>query len=236
MIKVGITERGDAGVDFSWVDKLLPINIIISKNLNDSLINALLDNQSKIIFHMTCTGYGSTILEPNVPNWAWTHNQVKRLIEAGFPVEQIVLRIDPIIPTKRGIERAEDTLEDFLDTGIKRVRYSFLDMYPHVKKRFEAEGLPLPYETFGPPSSSVLLAVEMLTRFEKYYHMESCAEYTKHQMGCISQLDFDILHIHNDNLAGGYQRRGCMCLAGKTELLNSKTRCPHQCLYCYWKD
>lgn len=24
--------------------------------------------------------------------------------------------------------------------------------------------------------------------------------------------------------------------AGKTELLKHKTRCPHGCLYCYWKD
>ena len=27
-----------------------------------------------------------------------------------------------------------------------------------------------------------------------------------------------------------------MCYAGKTELLKHKTRCPHGCLYCYWKD
>lgn len=236
MVKIGITERGDAGVDFSWVDKLLPINIIISKNLNDGLINAPIEHKDKIIFHMTCTGYGETALEPNVPNWAWTHSQIKKLIDSGFPVEQIVLRVDPIIPTKRGIERAEDMLENFMDTGIRRVRYSFIDMYPHVKKRFKDAGLPLPYETFAPPSNAVLSAVEMMNRFEEHYHFESCAENTKHQMGCISPLDFQILGVYNDNFAGGYQRRGCMCLAGKTELLNSKTRCQHQCLYCYWKD
>ena len=31
-MKIGITEAGDAGLDFSWVDKLFNINIIITKH------------------------------------------------------------------------------------------------------------------------------------------------------------------------------------------------------------
>ena len=34
----------------------------------------------------------------------------------------------------------------------------------------------------------------------------------------------------------GPQRPKCMCYSGKTELLAHKQRCPHGCLYCYWRD
>lgn len=51
-IKIGVTERGDAGIDFSWVQKLYPANVIIFKNLNDKLIDNLVRNKDKIIFHI----------------------------------------------------------------------------------------------------------------------------------------------------------------------------------------
>ena len=63
-MKIGITEAGDAGLDFSWVDKLFDINIIITKHLtarNEQLIKALLENSHKINLHCTCTGYGGTL-------------------------------------------------------------------------------------------------------------------------------------------------------------------------------
>jgi len=31
---VGITERGDAGIDFSWQHRLLDVNILITKRLS----------------------------------------------------------------------------------------------------------------------------------------------------------------------------------------------------------
>lgn len=236
LIKVGITERGDAGIDFSWVDKLLDANIIISKYLNDGLINELVAHKNKIIFHMTCTGLGETVVEPNVHNVMWTHQQILKLIDFGFPVEQIVLRIDPIIPTKKGIASAEGVLFAFQDTGINRVRYSFLDMYPHVIARFTKAGTTLPYSTFCASKSMIDDALKMLDCYEDKYKFEACAENTKHQLGCISQKDFDILGIQGKAEPVGFQRKGCMCIAGKTELLSSKIRCPNGCLYCYWKD
>jgi len=236
LIKIGITERGDAGIDFSWVNKLLDANIIISKYLNDGLINELINHKDKIIFHMTCTGYGETVIERNVHNFMWTHQQALKLIDMGFPINQIVLRIDPIIPTEKGIIKADGVLDCFLDTGIKRVRYSFLDIYPHVKKRFEKSIVKIPYSTFCAPKEMIDNALKMLDCYETKYELESCAENTKHQLGCISQKDFDILGITEKAESAGYQRKGCMCVAGKTELLNSKTRCPNGCLYCYWKD
>lgn len=235
-MKIGITERGDAGIDFSWVEKLYPANVIISKNLNDKLIANLVKNKGKIIFHMTCTGFGGTIIEPNVPNVDFTYNQIVKLINEGFPVGQITLRIDPIIPTEKGLCTVENLLQKFENTGIKRIRYSFLDMYPHVKKRFEENSIKLPYTDFTAPKEMINNAILLFDKYENIYEFESCAEYTKHRLGCISQKDLDILGIEEKIEASGFQRKACLCASGKTELLASRTRCPHQCLYCYWKD
>jgi len=234
-VKFGITERGDAGIDFSWEDKLLNANIIISKNLSDKLVEKLVRHKEKIIFHMTCTGFGGTIIEPNVHDYHWTHQQALKLIDRGFPVDQIVLRVDPIIPTKKGLNTAKYVLDQFFDTGIKRVRYSFLDMYPHVIERFKRAGVYIPYSTFMVPINMVNDAMEILDYYEDKYELEACAENTKHKLGCISQKDFDILGIKEQAAPAGFQRKGCLCIAGKTELLTSKKQCPNKCLYCYWK-
>lgn len=235
-MKIGITERGDAGIDFSWVEKLYPANIIISKNLNDKLIANLVGNKNKIIFHMTCTGFGGTKIEPNVPNVDFTHEQILKLIDEGFPAKQITLRIDPIVPTEKGLCTVENLLQKFKDTGIKRIRYSFLDMYPHVKERFEENNIELPYDNFSAPKFMMDNSILLFEKYEDVYEFESCAEYTKHQLGCISQKDLDVLGIKEKIEVSGFQRKGCLCAAEKTELLTNKTRCPHQCLYCYWKD
>jgi DNA repair photolyase len=236
MVKVGITERGDPGLDFSWVDKLLDANIIITKNLNDTIIDHLLNNKEKIILHITCTGFGKTKVEPNVPSKIVTYTQTKKLIENGFPIKQVVLRVDPIIPLKITLEqRVKEVLELFKDTGIKRVRYSFLDMYPHVKERLQKAGMNLPYNSFCCPDYMKEDALNLLKQYEGIYEFEACAESTFHQLGCISQKDFDILGIKEQAEPVGYQRKGCMCIAGKTELLTNKKKCPHGCLYCYWK-
>ena len=185
---------------------------------------------------MTCTGMGGTVIEPNVPSLVDTYWSVKKLINYGFPARQVVLRVDPIIPTIKGILTAERVLRNFVDSGVKRVRYSFLDMYPHVAERFTKAEVKIPYNTFCAPQRMIENALEMLSDYESVYELEACAEYTPHKLGCISQKDFDILGIDYVPTVGGFQRTGCLCVAGKTELLASKHRCPHACLYCYWKD
>lgn len=238
MRKVGVTEAGDAGLDFSWVDKLFDVNIIITKHLsqkNDQLIKALTENSSKIILHCTCTGWGGTEMERRVPTKEDVHDGVLRLIDSGFPVSHIVLRTDPIIPTKKGIDRVRSVWDLFADTGIERCRYSVIDMYPHTKERIETVYGTVPFDTFKAPQSMMDAVRDAVVNYGKY-HFESCAESLPEQIGCVSEKDFNILGVPFENEIGGFQRRGCLCVAGKTELLTAKKRCPSGCLYCYWKD
>jgi len=71
--------------------------------------------------------------------------------------------------------------------------------------------------------------------------VEACAEPTLTEAircGCVSEYDIQLmgLTVGDDMDAAGYQRRDCLCYSGKKELLNSRKPCPHQCLYCFWKD
>ena len=108
-MKIGITERGDASIDYQWVEKLPSVDgtILITKNLTDRFIDTVIKcygNGDKLIVHATCTGWGRTDFEPNVPDYKTQLHQLKKLIKKGFPADHCVLRIDPIFPTLSAFE------------------------------------------------------------------------------------------------------------------------------------
>ena len=251
--KIGATDGGDAGIDLSWVDKLDTVDgaVVITKCVSPDFIDAVIKHKDKLIVHATTTGYGGTILEPNVPYPYEQYGAVLHLVERGFPKEKIVIRVDPIVPTAKGCERALNVIKTFLDMGFMRYRISVIDMYPHVKTRFKEHGLPLPYGEKFSPNEEQLKAVDGLVIEAKNYlvslgkrlsdlRIESCAEpglTQTLQCGCISAYDLWLLNLY-DGTPGdqvGYQRKACMCYSGKTELLTSRVPCPHQCLYCFWR-
>lgn len=236
-LKCGITERGDASINRKWEVNMMPnINIIISKRLTDIMIDSLVTHQDRVIFHHTVTGYGGTVLEKFVAPAEWSFEQCKKLIEKGFPAKQIVLRLDPVIPTKKGIATALNVLELYKTLGIKRVRFSFMDLYPHVQKRFTEQKIPLPWEGFRAPDEWMESFLYQIEGYKAIYEFESCAELTNYQVGCVSEKDYFILGLPLPNARGGHQRPACLCLGTKIELLDKPQPCAHNCIYCYWKD
>lgn len=246
-MKIGITEAGDASLDYSWVNKMNDLDgaIIISKNITDKLIEEILKYKDKIILHATCTGYGGTIVEPNIPHYTEQLNQVRKLISLGFLKEQIVVRIDPIIPTDKGIQRVEDVVK-YIYSDIKRFRISVIDMYPHVRERFKLAGLPVPFDgNFQASFQDFKSLNKSIKSLKDTYgiNVESCAEAYLSEAkptGCISKEDLNILNLKSDNESLKGQRKTCLCLACKTELLTHKHHkngygCQYKCLYCYWK-
>lgn len=244
-MRIGITERGDAGIDFSWVEKLDTVDaaILITKHVSDQFISAILPHKDKVILHATITGWGKTRMEPNVPGWKYSMSQLMKLVACGFPKEQIIIRVDPIIPTKDGVQLAGTVIQEFTQNGFDRFRISIIDMYPHVRKRFADAGISTPYgDNFAPTDECVGRVNEMCSILQSWYpniSIEACAEpkltAVKH-IGCVNADDMKLLGLSIDNVPSGYQRHDCLCLGCKTELLENKHRCPHQCLYCYWRD
>lgn len=252
-MKIGITEHGDAGIDFRWEQKLTELNgaVLITKNLTDTFIQKVILHSENfpIIVHCTCTGWGGSMLEPNVPDFKTQLNQLQKLIKAGFPVERTVLRVDPIFPTEKGLQQIQEMFAYYhtLNLPEDKIRYrmSIVDEYPHVRERYKKIGFaPIYNGGFSPTKAHRLLVGDTLSKLP--YQFDTCAEDvlaneypdTFNIKGCISREDLSIMGIaYETNLFENPQKRtGCHCLSCKTELLRPRKTCPHNCLYCFWKD
>lgn len=249
LMKIGITERGDAGVDHSWYGNLVAVDgaVIITKKMSEKFNDLMLSTIKPCILHCTCTGWGGTWLEPNVPDYRTQISFLKKLLDAGFPAERAVLRLDPVIPTKEGLEKACAVLDyvQELKLPVTRVRFSVLDEYKHVKERLQSSGRE-PFYPDGRFQASAEQKRDVIRVLSAYPFMfESCAEdwaatasgrFTA--KGCISADDIKLLGLSLPVfLAENMQHRsGCHCLSCKTELLGKKKQCPNRCVYCYWRD
>lgn len=238
---VGITETSDPSFHLEIFDDLYRANIIVTKRLTDKLIDKLVEHKDKCILHLTCTGLGSSILEPMVPTKEMTFEKFNKLIEKGFPVEQVVLRIDPIISTHKGMQTALSVVKLFKNSGITRIRYSSYDQYKHVIERFHEAGIPLPQNCFDAPKESIILLSEYMLAASIVMgaDLEVCGEKELPTTGCISQKDIDILGLTDEIILSGSadQRGGCLCPKNKTQLIKNKPgRCENACLYCFWRD
>lgn len=249
--RVGITERGDAGRDLSWAEKLngLDLAILITKDLNEKCREKIMEAHqagNRLIVHTTCTGWGGSFVEPHVPDYRTQLHYVRALLNAGFPIRQIVLRIDPIIPTYEGLKLIPRIIEEAYDLEIlpeARIRVSVLDEYKHVRERLTKLGCPgffYPGDQFSASDEQFAQVSRILAGLADLT-FETCAEPKLSaaniaRIGCISKKDYEVFGLTVPN--GGVNpqnRHGCLCMSGKTELLENRQQCPHKCVYCYWK-
>ena len=240
--RIGTTEVGEISFNLEAFDNLYKGNIIITKRLTDQLIEKLTENKEKIILHCAITGMGGSRIEPFVPTVEQMHEKFIKLIENGFPIDHIVLRIDPIVPTEKRIETATSVLRRFGGLGIKRVRISFLDNYKHVRERFKEGNISELYNgKFHAPLEDRIKGLELIKECAMengFESVETCGEPNIESTPCLSQKDIDILGLTDEiTLVGSAeQRKSCGCPSNKSELLKIKPkRCEHKCLYCYWK-
>ena len=264
---VGITERGDAGLDLSWKDKLKTDAfggaVLITKRgdrpeFQNAITDVMIKNpdayeNKKLIIHFTITGWGGTAMEPNVSTPETVIASVKNLIKT-FPANNIVIRVDPIIPTDEGLERAKHVFDLIASElpEIKRVRISIYDDYHKAREEMMRRGYP-PVDNFTkwkneserrPNQNQINKIAEIISAHKKQFRVEMCAEpelaeideYFLHT-GCVSKFDCDILGISvpDDILTNMQNRFGCQCLSIKREMLTNKCVCANNCAYCYWR-
>jgi DNA repair photolyase len=231
MNEIGITERGDAALDLGWVPwvKAGKPAILITKDpqlLLGILGGGVYSPKTNIIVHCTITGFGGTVLEPNVSSYDVSLGAYNSLIKMLGSC-RVILRIDPVIPTLKGRQVAMKVLKGrAFDT---RVRISFIDNYNHVKRRFKTAGVSLPWDSFHAPLE------DRISTWKYLGEPEICGEPGFKCTGCVSAKDCETLDIDPSTSEKG-QRAYCACLANKHELLSRRSRCPHKCLYCYWSD
>lgn len=220
---IGITERGDAGLDLSWKHWVNAGNPAILITKAPGKLLKVIDQKSNIIVHCTITGYGDTIVEPNVLAWEEEIKNYLKLVEM-LGKDRVVLRIDPIMPTKIGVIAPLLVFSN----ACTRVRISFIDMYEHVKQRLMLVG-------FNDFWDGIHAPLEKRKEIAKQFQgAEICGEPGFECTGCVSSIDCEVLGVE-PVLTKSFQRQACACLSLKKELLSTKCQCEHKCLYCYWK-
>ena len=238
MIKIGITEQGDAALDLSWQERLddVAFAILITKApQNLEFLKAVENHKDKVMIHATVTGFGESILEKHVKKSEIVLQAIPKLqMILGTP-DKVVLRIDPVVPTEKGITLVIPIIEKGIELGVTRIRYSFIDMYRHVRDRFKDKNISLPFETFQAPEEMQQAFLDAIKPYRNKVCFESCTETNSDLLGCVSNKDAKIFGV-TERLAGRHgQRKECPCLFGKTELLKNPKRCENKCLYCYWR-
>lgn len=251
----GITENGDASLNYEWLEKIdeMDSSILITKKLTSIFKNQVIEfkDRYKFILHVSCTGYGKTVLEPNLDPYQVTIDHIWSLIhDGGFPAERIVLRIDPIIPTQKGIKVFENVVLYAREKipEVTRIRVSVMDAYPHVRERFKKAGLPCPYGDYrfiAPDYMFCDLDLKIAAMKNKFPKLsfESCCEVklpATTATGCVSDKDYKILGLEKPKESRKGQRKDCLCVGSKKDMLTFKynetgyNHC-YGCLYCYWK-
>ena len=141
-----------------------------------------------------------------------------------------------------------------------RYRTSFFDYYPHVRVRTQAIFSPGNFDQrfitkkeldeylkdlneiqteFHLPLETRKAFLDIIQKSADKYNakIEICGEPGLPCTGCLSQKDLDTFGINlEEEIKSGFQRPACACLGIKHELLNRKSPCCHECVYCYWKD
>jgi DNA repair photolyase len=237
-MKIGITERGDAGYHFTqWLNKINSVEaaVLITKR-PDLLVKRINEIPNNTIIHCTITGAGK-LWEPNgIP----TEDAFKAYCTLAntFGYNRVVLRIDPIIPTEwKAVENL--LLKAHTNNPDCRIRISILDMYNHVYARLQKypdllKKIKMYYtKKFHANNNTRNFIMENV--FTIFPNTEVCSEPGYPSTGCVSLTDLTILGIRHPPVFPNHQRPLCECIGQKTELLTHRGQCPNKCLYCYWR-
>lgn len=226
---IGITEGGDPALNHKWVDWVKEGRpaVLITKN-PAAVLRSLrkLTVKPNIVLHCGITGWGGSLLEPNVPPVKTSIAAYQEAVQ-WLGSDRVVLRIDPIIPSLEGEANALFVHSHVIPNG--RVRISFLDSYPHVLQRMAQRQIPTLATTFH---ANHVWRKQM---WEKMGHPETCAEPYLPHTPCIGNIECSLFNVFPQVNQHG-QRPLCPCLANKVELLGGRSTCAHKCAYCYWKD
>lgn len=139
--------QNDASIDFAWYHQLKEnpdqeMDLLV-RNLNPDMLHALLSVGSQVHLYMAVSGYSGTIVEPNTRGMDQILDTAADLLQKGFPRDHLILLIDPIIPTKKGIKRADEVCYQFRGI-VNNVVAAPMILYPVMKKRFKEAGIKMP--------------------------------------------------------------------------------------------
>lgn len=131
----------DPSLNYEWVNKLTEINIINTKKLNKELCDVFLTNKNKIFLHVNISGMGQTPFEPNIPSVKTTFDYLKYLVNNGFPINQILIVINPILSNDNGLKALKlllKVLTEYKELRLRWIRTNLL-LYKNVSDLYDSK-------------------------------------------------------------------------------------------------
>ena len=211
-----------------------PHNMIKPGKLRD-----ILSAYSQIYVHLTITGLGKTILEPNIPEWNEIVSMIPNLVEMVNAPERITWRFDPLIEAEKdGTKISNFALfgkiaEKATKHGITSCRTSWVEPYKKVIRRLDKKGIKL-----------TILSKEK--RQIQAKELEAQAGNLGMDISYCSMEGFSRSHCIDGKLLNRLHPKGFSCsekrakgqrkLCGCTKSLDIgwySLKCDNGCLYCY---
>lgn len=223
--------------------------VLWSKDFSNLISNKydlkdILSEYSQLYFLFTITGLGGTFLEPFVPKPEIAISQIDELVKIAGNPERVAIRFDPITYWKKdGI--IENNLNFFpivakavKESGVKRIIFSFMSIYPKCVKRAEKVGI----EWINIEREKKKEIIEKIYEMAERAGIEllNCCnpetlEFGAKKASCIDGELLNRLHpkgwkveIKKDK----GQRKDCGCNYS-VDIGSYTQSCPHACLYCY---
>ncbi len=223
--------------------------VLWSKDFGNVLKDPLYLENYNLYFQYTINNY-SRLLEPNVPEYAYSIRVLDGLLRKYDPV-QFNIRFDPVMAlddneqecggkTGQGRLYAFETLcRDLRALGMNqcRVTTSYVAMYPHVRKKIHSAGLAMVELT----DAQILDLFERLADIGERYGLRlySCASPLLEEVRGLLKgacIDGDLLEA----IFGGRvskakdtgQRKACGC-SKSSDIGDYLKSCRFGCVYCY---
>lgn len=211
-----------------------PKNMVLREELKEAL-----SCYRQIYVHLTITGMGGSVFEPQIPSWEETTGLLGELVKMTKSPERICWRFDPILEAERGGEKFSNLTyfprlaEAVAPFGIKQVMVSWVSPYKKVIARMAKSGWQLCQKSPEEKRKQAKLLEEVCRRFG--FSLRFCSMEGFPVSRCI---DGEILsRLHPDGLSCSQEKaRGQRELCGCTKSLDIgwyTDRCRHSCMYCY---
>lgn len=218
--------------------------VLWSKDYTNFINNPGLLADYNLYFQYTITGYGGSLIEPNVPTMEDSIKTLEKML-INYKPEQFNIRFDPILFSKE-TGMVTERLKDFgklckylkeLDMISKcRITTSYISLYDNVARQLQRK-IKIVNDKEQAKKFFEEMANISLSYGGKGIGMCCCKEFENikgiYQSHCIDGKLLDELFSEKSSKAKSTgQREGCGC-SKSIDIGSYNQKCDHNCLYCY---